>query len=151
MKGLSRSRLLAPALLGAMALAGGLVPAATSSAHPAKAAPIYLTTYQNFKTTMTRDFNLFDPAGRMDFTDFGIYEPMMIVNIPPGAPGKTFPWLATGYAWSNGNKTLTFTIRNGVKWSDGQPFTAADVAFTFNYGKQHAPRISRVCSPSRPN
>jgi peptide/nickel transport system substrate-binding protein len=138
MKGLSRSRFLAPALLGAAALAGGLIPAATSSAHQAKAAPIYLTTYQNFKTTMSRNFNLFDPAGRMDFTDFGIYEPMMIVNVPPGASGKSYPWLATGFSWSNGNKTLTFTIRPGVKWSDGQPFTAADVAFTFNYGKKYA-------------
>jgi len=137
MKGLSSKRLLAPVLLGSMALVGGLVPASTTSAHSSHASPIYLTTYQNFKTTMTRNFNLFDPAGRMDFTDFGIYEPMMIINVPPGAPGKVYPWLATGYTWSNGNKTLTFTIRNGVKWSDGKPFSAADVAFTFNYGKKY--------------
>jgi peptide/nickel transport system substrate-binding protein len=86
---------------------------------------------------MVRNFNLFDPAGRMDFTDDGIYEPLMIVNIPPATNGKIFPWLATSYAWSNGNKTLTFTVRPGVKWSDGQPFTAQDVAFTFNYGKKY--------------
>ncbi len=134
MMGLSRKRLLAPALVGGLALVGSLVPAAHTSA---QSGPIYLTTYQNFKTTMVRDFNVFDPAGRMDFTDFGIYEPMMIINVPPATNGKTFPWLATSYAWSNGNKTLTFTIRNGVKWSDGVPFTAQDVAFTFNYGKQH--------------
>ena len=42
------------------------------------------------------------------------------------------PWLATSSQWSNGYKTLTFTIRSGVKWSDGKPFTAADVAYTFN-------------------
>jgi peptide/nickel transport system substrate-binding protein len=138
MMGLSRKRLLAPALLGAMALTGSLIPAATTSAQHSKAGPIYLTTYQNFKTTMVRNFNLFDTAGRMDFTDFGVYEPMMIVNVPPGAPGKIYPWLATGYSWSNGNKTLTFTIRPGVKWSDGVPFTAQDVAFTFNYGKKYA-------------
>ncbi len=30
-------------------------------------------------------------------------------------------------------KTWTFTTRQGVKWQDGVPFTAADVAFTFNY------------------
>jgi peptide/nickel transport system substrate-binding protein len=137
MKGQSRARVLAPALLTAAALAGSLIPASATMANRSHAAPIYLTTYQNFKTTMVRDFNLFDPAGRMDFTDFGIYEPLMIVNIPPATNGKTYPWLATSYAWSNGNKTLTFTIRSNVKWSDGQPLTAQDVAFTFNYGKQN--------------
>jgi peptide/nickel transport system substrate-binding protein len=29
-------------------------------------------------------------------------------------------------------------IRQGVKWNDGQPFTPADVAFSFNYAKQYA-------------
>jgi peptide/nickel transport system substrate-binding protein len=138
MKHGSRSKLLGFGLLGVLSLTGALIPASSISAHHVQASPVYLTTYQNFKTTMVKNFNLFDPAGRMDFTDQGIYEPLMIVNIPPGAPGKSYPWLATSYAWSNGNKTLTFTIRPGVKWSDGQPFTAADVAFTFNYGKQYS-------------
>lgn len=30
-------------------------------------------------------------------------------------------------------KTWTFTIRSGVKWSDGVPLTAKDIAFTFNF------------------
>ena len=55
-----------------------------------------------------------------------IYEPLVYVN--PLQQGKTTPMLASSYAWSNGNKTLTFTIRSGVKWSDGQPMTANDVA-----------------------
>ena len=46
--------------------------------------------------------------------------------------GTSYPWLATAYAWSNGGKTLTFTIRTGVKWSNGSAFTPADVAATFN-------------------
>ena len=136
MKSLSRARLLAPALLASLALGGSLIPDATS-AHTAKAAPIYLTTYQNFKPTFTRNFNLFDPAGRMDFTDNGIYEAMMSVNLPPAKDSNVNPLLATSYAWSNGNKTLTFTIRANAKWSDGVPLTAEDVAFTFNYGKLH--------------
>jgi peptide/nickel transport system substrate-binding protein len=45
--------------------------------------------------------------------------------------------LASSFQWSNGNKTLTFTIRDGVKWSDGQPFSAADVLFTFNLLKKY--------------
>lgn len=137
MKGLSRAQLLAPALLTTAALAGSLIPASSTFASHAKASPLYLVTYQNFKTTMVRNFNPFDPAGQMDFTNYGIYEPLMIVNVPPAANGKIYPWLATSYAWSNGNKTLTFTIRPNVKWSDGTPLTAQDVAFTFNYGKKY--------------
>ncbi len=68
--------------------------------------------------------------------EFGfIYEPLIMVN--PLQNGKTTPWLATSYAWSNGNKTLTFTIRKGVDWSDGSPFTAADVVFTFQLLKRY--------------
>ena len=59
------------------------------------------------------------------------YEPLLEFNLmQPTA--KPAPWLASAYAWSNGGKTLTFTIRPGVKFSDGKPMTAADVAFTFN-------------------
>jgi len=46
---------------------------------------------------------------------------------------KFIPWLATGGQWAG--KTYVLTLRNGVKWNDGQPFTAADVKFTFETGK----------------
>src|SRR5690348_13811759 len=65
-----------------------------------------------------------------------IYEPLVYVN--PLQQGKTTPMLASSYAWGNGNKTLTFTIRSGVKWSDGTPMTANDVAYTFNLTKKYA-------------
>ncbi len=58
----------------------------------------------------------------------------MFVNTLQSA--KATPWLATSWKWGNGNKTLTFTIRNGVKWSDGKPMTAADVTFSFNLLKK---------------
>ena len=48
---------------------------------------------------------------------------------------KYYPWLATGYKWSNGGKSVTFTIRQGVKWNNGTPMTPADVAFTYNLVK----------------
>jgi peptide/nickel transport system substrate-binding protein len=63
-----------------------------------------------------------------------VYEPLVFVNTLRSA--KTTPWLASSWKYSNGNKTLTFTIRNGVKWSDGKPMTAADVAFSFNLLKK---------------
>jgi len=63
-----------------------------------------------------------------------IYEPLMFFN---SLNGNNQPWLATSYQWSNGNKTLTFTLRHGVRWSDGVPFSAADVVFTFNMMKKN--------------
>src|SRR6266702_2511462 len=45
--------------------------------------------------------------------------------------------LASSYSWGAGNKSLTFTIRSGVKFSDGVPLTAADVAYTFSLTKKY--------------
>jgi peptide/nickel transport system substrate-binding protein len=59
-----------------------------------------------------------------------IYEPLF--EFDSLKAGVSYPWLATKYAWSNSGKTLTFTIRTGVKWSDGSAFGPADVAATFN-------------------
>jgi len=42
------------------------------------------------------------------------------------------PDLATDWSVSKDGITWTFNLRKDVKWSDGQPFTAADVAYTFN-------------------
>lgn len=85
-------------------------------------------------TTWDCQFNPFNPA--INFLSVGfMYEPLEFVNILQTTPSGTSmvkPLLATTSAWSNGNKTLTFTIRSGIKWSDGKPLTAADVAYTFN-------------------
>ena len=43
------------------------------------------------------------------------------------------PELATSWTHSADGKVWTFQIRQGVKWQDGVPFTAHDVAFTYNY------------------
>src|SRR5258708_31922785 len=50
-------------------------------------------------------------------------------------PGKDLapaPDLAASWSTSADGLSWTFNLREGVKWSDGQPFTADDVAFTFN-------------------
>jgi peptide/nickel transport system substrate-binding protein len=43
------------------------------------------------------------------------------------------PDLATKWSYSDGGRVWTFTIRSGVKWHDGVPLTARDIAFTYNY------------------
>jgi len=45
--------------------------------------------------------------------------------------GKWKPALATAYTVSPDGKTWTLTLRPGVRWSDGQPFTSADVKYTW--------------------
>lgn len=40
------------------------------------------------------------------------------------------PWLAERWTTSADGRTFTLTLRPGLTWSDGQPFTSADVAFT---------------------
>ena len=89
--------------------------------------------------SLTDNFNPFDaaaPVQGMGATGL-VYEPLFQFNLanPSTAP---YPWLATAFSWGDGGKSITFTIRQGVKWNDGQPFTADDVAFTFNYMKQYA-------------
>jgi peptide/nickel transport system substrate-binding protein len=79
----------------------------------------------------------FNPYNASDFYfSFGpVYEELAYVDsINHGA---VTPWLATAWAWTNGNKKLTFTIRKGVTWSDGQPFSAQDVVFSFNLLKKY--------------
>jgi peptide/nickel transport system substrate-binding protein len=41
------------------------------------------------------------------------------------------PDLATGWSWSEEGTTITFPLRQGVKWHDGRPFTAQDVKCTW--------------------
>ncbi len=65
-----------------------------------------------------------------------IFEPLVMINgIKPTEPGK--PWLATEWKWDANFTKLSFTIRDGVKWSDGQPMTAEDVAYSFQLRKDH--------------
>lgn len=84
------------------------------------------------QATWVRNFNPFSGDFRFP-TINGIFEPMMIYN---AVKGELVPWLATKYEWSADNKTLTFTLRDDVKWSDGQAFSASDVAYTFNLFKK---------------
>ncbi len=90
------------------------------------------------ETSITQAFNPYVPTDApygMGATGL-IYEPLIQFDL--AAPPKYYPWLATGYSWSNGGKTISFTIRTGVKWNNGTPFTPADVAFTYNLMMKNA-------------
>ena len=57
-------------------------------------------------------------------TQQAIYEPMLVYN---PADGSTTPWLATELEVTPDSTGSPITFRDGVKWSDGEPFTADDV------------------------
>ena len=56
-------------------------------------------------------------------------EPLIRYNL---LSGEHEMWLAEDLTWNADFSEYTMTIKDGVKWSDGVPFTAEDVAFTFN-------------------
>jgi len=92
------------------------------------------------QSPLTRNFNPLSATSSTGWTLHAtdlIYEPLFLFNLmqPTSAP---VPMLATNASWSADGKTLTLTTRSGVNWSDGKPFSAADVAFTFNLIKQYA-------------
>ena len=121
-------------ITGALALA---ITACSSSPSKSPATSVAqgkpLVVVDNTGETFTRAFNPYvsTSLGNSNNSTALVYEPLLMFNTinPTAAPQ---PWLATHYAWSDGGKTLTFTIRKGVKFSDGTPMTAADVAFSFN-------------------
>ena len=60
---------------------------------------------------------------------YAIYEPIAEVN--DAVPGqKATPWLAKSWKWNAAYTQLTITARKGVTWSDGTPFSAADIAYS---------------------
>jgi len=48
-------------------------------------------------------------------------------DVPQNSMRSIVPDLATAWAWNEVGTELTFPLRQGVKWHDGAPFTAADV------------------------
>jgi peptide/nickel transport system substrate-binding protein len=82
--------------------------------------------------TWTCGFNPFNPS--VNYLSFGfVYEPLVYLN--PLKDNAVTPMLATSYKWGPDKKSISFTIRKGVKFNDGTPLTADDVAYTFNLMK----------------
>lgn len=120
-------------VLGAL-LGTGVVPASVAAAQDDSTG--LLTTNNEQQGTWIRNFNPLLPEGASSRwpTLFGIYEPLFVWSVPQS---KILPWLAKSWEFSADNTTLTFTLQDGVTWSDGTPFTAKDVAYTWNLMKEN--------------
>jgi peptide/nickel transport system substrate-binding protein len=127
---LSKQRLLfgatALAAVAALAVAG-----CSSKSSPNKSSgETTITLFNGSVGNFTENFNpLLSTGAELQPSQGVIYETLYYYNMARAQ--KPRPVLATGYSWNADGTVLTINVRQGVKWTDGQPFTAKDVAFTF--------------------
>ena len=113
--------------LALTAIAAGVAALACRPAAPPGPAPTTLVVAQN------NDPGSFNPA----ITTSGNVHPVTD-QIFSGLVGldqtlSPVPELAERWEVADGGRTYTFFLRQGVRWHDGQPFSSADVAFTFEH------------------
>lgn len=112
------------------------IPAARASSTPSPSATPSATKYPpsafvvGDATDAVDTLNPFVGVTSQDFEVYGlIYDNLMDYGQLNYSPS---PRLATSWSTSKNGLVWTYQIRHGVKWSDGVPLTAADVAYTFN-------------------
>ena len=143
----------APAAQPTTAPAGAptTAPAAQANVAPAQqAAPA-----QPAPVPRNKQLNLMWAGKEGKYTDFELWNPFAPDANHQNGPGlfheplyfysafanKEIPWLAESYEYTPDFKTLTIKTRSGITWSDGQPFSARDVAFTINEAAKQGSRI----------
>ena len=67
-----------------------------------------------------------------------IYEPLAYYS---AFTDRTYMWLAESFAYTPDFRQLTINTRQGIKWSDGTPFSAEDVAYTFTTLRDLGPKV----------
>ena len=123
-----------PSVLALFAVLAAGAPALPAQGPPSGQPPALTVTQGPRGGTWKRTFNPFlNDADTRFPAAAGVYEPLLIHN---RATGANTPWLATGFQWLADNSRLRFAIRRGVVWSDGTPFSARDVVFTFELMKR---------------
>jgi peptide/nickel transport system substrate-binding protein len=84
---------------------------------------------------MVENYNPNNPTGPQQRTRDFTYEPLWIDNI--WHPESDIPALAVSFDIPDDLMSITYHLREGVKWSDGEDFNADDVVFSFEYAKAH--------------
>jgi len=108
-------------------LAGGVARAATSASPSPGGEKLVFRVGTMQDVDSVNPFNIVTVAG---FEYLHLNYDLLVGYAPNGDPR---PELADSWTVSPDGLTWTFKIHPGVKWQDGQPVTASDVAFTYNY------------------
>ena len=111
--------------VAAVALAAPAVAGTTLPAHAADAAPAV-------KVAIATDIDTFNPFLAILASSTGILRFQYENLVQYGVNNEPVPGLSDKWETSTDGKTWTYHIRDGMKWSDSQPLTADDVAWTFN-------------------
>jgi peptide/nickel transport system substrate-binding protein len=109
--------------------------AAIASAPLAARAEAVMTVLPVQLTAWVENYNPYSVATRLPSVQDFLLEPLFIFNTFKNA--QPHFRLATGFTFSNDLTSITVTLRDGVKWSDGEAFDAADVKFTYDMLKAH--------------
>jgi peptide/nickel transport system substrate-binding protein len=126
-----KSRLIAVVLTISVLVGAGFIGAALAADSSTAAASGKKIT---FTVGQTNDVRTFNPLKAIETPEYEVLA--VVYDWLLGWDKDTMepvPDLATKWTTSSDQLTWTFTIRSGVKWSDGQPLTAHDIAFTYNF------------------
>ncbi len=132
----TRSRRLTPARLAAFALATlatcglawGIATAATASSSPSPGAEKVV-----LRVGTLQDIDSLNPFAGVTVAAYEMFHLNYDMLTGYAPDGSVRPEIADSWETSPDGLTWTFKIHPGMKWQDGEPVTAADVAFTYNY------------------
>lgn len=79
--------------------------------------------------TNTSNANYYSPGVDLRNGFMFATEPLFYYNL---YKDEVIPWIGESFDYAPDFKSVTIKLKNGVEWSDGQPFTARDVAYTYN-------------------
>ena len=125
MKGIVRVSALVAALLTLAACVAARVPEARAAASPSPAAVTY-------RIGIGQDCDGMNPFGSWSGISWECFRLGYDFLTWYDAEYRPVPDVATRWETSEDGRTWTFHIREGMKWHDGRPLTAHDVAFTYN-------------------
>jgi peptide/nickel transport system substrate-binding protein len=127
------------AAIGLLLIAMGLI----ATAHAEKAGGTLRVTHRDSPASMSiheeGTFSVIIPM-------MGVFNNLVLFDqhVPQNSLASIVPDLATSWSWDEDGMALTFTLRQGVKWHDGKPFTAADVRCTFELLAGRGPEKLRL-------
>lgn len=92
-----------------------------------------------FTVGLTNDYDSLNPLVGVEVPDYEVWNLQYATLTDKAADDfATIPGLAESWETSDDGKTVTYTLRDGLEWSDGTPLTAADIVFTVNRARDEA-------------